>query len=208
MDSAFVVLGAATIWLLAVVSPGPNTLIVSQMAIARSRAAGLGATFGIAMGALTYAALTLFGLSIVLDRVAWLNGPIRIAGGAYLIYLGIKSWRGARGAIAAPDIAAVTDGHLAHGIRVGLLTSLTNPKSIAFFVGLFAAAVPAAAPLWTKLAVLAAGGAIELGWYAIVATALSAGRARALYLRTKVVIDRTIGGILVLLGCKLLLQER
>ncbi len=208
MEHGIVILGAAAIWFLAVVSPGPNTLIVSQMAIGRSRRAGLGATIGIATGALAYASLTIFGLAIVLDRMAWLHDPIRIAGGAYLLYLGIKSWRGARDCVAAPAIEAATDGHLLQGVRVGLLTSLTNPKSIAFFVGLFAAAVPPATPLWVKAAVLAAGGSIKLGWYSIVATMLSTGRSRALYMRAKAAIDRTIGGILVLLGLRLLAGEQ
>ncbi|MHB1216805.1 MAG: LysE family transporter [Alphaproteobacteria bacterium] len=96
MDQAIVIFGAAFIWFLAVVSPGPNFLIASQMSVARSRAAGMGATVGVSSGALTYAALTLSGLSIMLDQMAWLHDPIRIAGDVYLVHLGIKSWRGAR----------------------------------------------------------------------------------------------------------------
>jgi threonine/homoserine/homoserine lactone efflux protein len=183
-------------------------LIVSQLAIARSRRAGWGATLGITLGALAYASLSLFGLGIVLDGMAWLHDPIRIAGGAYLIFLGIKSWRGAREAITAPAIAAISERHLVQGIRVGLLTSLTNPKEIAFFIGLFAAFVPPATPLWVKLAILAAGAAVEIGWYGIVATSMSTGRVRALYLRAKVAIDRAVGGLLVVLGGQLILREK
>lgn len=142
MDQALVIFGAAFIWLLAVVSPGPNFLIVSQLSGARSRAAGMGATVGVSSGALAYASLTLFGLGFVLNQMAWLHDPIRIAGGAYLIYLGIKSWLGARKPPPVADFADTAPGHFAHGLRVGLLTQLANPKSIAFCVGLFAAAVP------------------------------------------------------------------
>lgn len=207
MDQIVTIFGAAFIWFLAVVSPGPNFLIVSQLSVARSRAAGLGATVGVSSGALTYASLTLFGLSIVLDRMAWLHDPIRIAGGAYLIYLGIKSWRGARQPPAEADLADAAPGHFSHGLRVGLLTQLTNPKSIAFCVGLFAAAVPPSTPLWAKLSILAAGAVIEFGWYTLVTTVLSSGRARAFYLRAKAAIDRIVGGLLVLLGGRLLLEE-
>lgn len=207
MDQAIVIFGAAFIWFLAVVSPGPNFLIVSQLSVARSRAAGMGATLGVSAGALTYASLTLFGLSVVLDRMAWLHDPIRIAGGAYLIYLGVKSWRAARHPPPQAVLEAHVFGHFPQGLRVGLLTVLTNPKSIAFCVGLFAAAVPPATPLWAKLSILAAGGAIELGWYTLVATTLSSGRARAFYLRAKAAIDRTVGGLLAFLGARLLLEE-
>lgn len=207
MDQAIVIFGAAFIWFLAVVSPGPNFLIVSQMSVARSRAAGMGATLGVSSGALTYASLTLFGLSIVLGKMAWLHDPIRIAGGAYLVYLGIKSWRGARNPPPQAVLAATISGHFRQGFRVGLLTALTNPKSIAFCVGLFAAAVPPSTPLWAKLAVLLSGAVIEVGWYTLVATTLSSGRARAFYLRAKAAVDRTVGGLLVLLGARLLLEE-
>lgn len=207
MDQALVIFGAAFIWFLAVVSPGPNFLIVSQLSVARSRAAGMGATVGVSTGALTYASLTLFGLSIVLDQMAWLHDPIRIAGGAYLIYLGIKSWLGARKPPPTRDFTDAAPGHFAHGLHVGLLTQFTNPKSIAFCVGLFAAAVPPSTPLWAKLAILAAGAVIEFGWYTLVTTVLSSGRSRAFYLRAKMAIDRTVGGLLVLLGARLLLEE-
>lgn len=207
MDQALVIFGAAFIWFLAVISPGPNFLIVSQMSVARSRAAGLGATLGVSTGALTYASLTLFGLSIVLDKMAWLHDPIRIVGGAYLVYLGIKSWRGARNPPPQAALAAAISGHFRQGFRVGLLTALTNPKSIAFCVGLFAAAVPPSTPLWAKLAVLLSGAIIEVGWYTLVATTLSSGQARAFYLRAKAAIDRTVGGLLAILGARLLLEE-
>lgn len=207
MDQALVIFGAAFIWFLAVISPGPNFLIVSQLSVARSRAAGMGATVGVSLGALTYASLTLFGLSLVLEKMAWLHDPIRIAGGAYLIYLGVKSWLGARKPPPAADFTGAAPGHFAHGLRVGLLTQLTNPKSIAFCVGLFAAAVPPSTPLWAKLSILAAGAVIEFGWYTLVTTVLSSGHARAFYLRAKTVIDRTVGGLLVLLGARLLLEE-
>jgi hypothetical protein len=54
-------------------------------------------------------------------------------------------------------------------------------EGIAFFLGLFAAAVPAATPLWAKLTVLSAGGMIEVAWYAAVSFVLSAGPMRAGY---------------------------
>lgn len=48
---------------------------------------------------------------------------------------------------------------------------------------------------------------IEFGWYTLVTTVLSSGRARAFYLRAKAAIDRAVGGLLVLLGTRLLLEE-
>jgi len=161
-----VILGTSLIWLAVVVSPGPNFLIVSRLALSRSRRSAIGATFGITVGSLSYAALTMFGLSVMMLRFAWLGDTVRIVGGAYLVWLGIQAWR-TRPEEMQPAAASADQGgpSLLHGLRVGFLTEITNPKGIAFFLGLFATAVPAAAPLWAKLAVLSVGGVIEVAWY-------------------------------------------
>lgn len=93
MSAHAVVFGATLIWLAAVISPGPNFLVVSRLALSRSRTSAIGATLGIAAGSVIYAALTLFGLSVLILRFAWLGDTIRVAGGAYLVWLGIQAWR-------------------------------------------------------------------------------------------------------------------
>lgn len=209
MSAYAIVFGATLIWLAAVISPGPNFLVVSRLALSRSRASAIGATFGIAAGSLIYAALTLFGLSVLILRFAWLGNTIRVVGGAYLVWLGIQAWR------AMPDDlqpAGTGTGQgapsLLHGVRMGFLTEITNPKGIAFFLSLFAAAVPAATPLWAKLAVLSAGGVIEVAWYTAISYALSSGPMRAGYRRVRRTVDRVLGTLLIALGLKVALDAR
>jgi len=202
-----IVFGATLIWLAAVVSPGPNFLVVSRLALSRSRASAIGATFGIAAGSLIYAALTLFGLSVLILRFAWLGNTIRIVGGAYLVWLGIQAWRGTPDDL-QPAAAGTGQGapSLRHGLRVGFLTEITNPKGIAFFLSLFAATVPTTTPLWAKLAVLLAGGVIEVAWYTTVSYALSSGPMRAGYRRVRRTVDRVLGTLLIALGLKVTLD--
>jgi len=204
-----VIIGATLIWLAAVVSPGPNFLIVSRLALSRSRLSAIGATFGITIGSLIYAALTMFGLSVLILQFVWLGDTIRIVGGAYLVWLGIQAWR-AQPYDLQPAEAGTGQGgpSLLHGLRVGFLTEITNPKGIAFFLGLFAAAVPAATPLWAKLAVLSAGGVIEVAWYTAVSFALSSGPMRAGYQRVRRTVDRVLGTLLIALGLKVALDAR
>lgn len=204
-----IIIGATLIWLAAVVSPGPNFLVVSRLALSRSRRSAIGATFGIAIGSLIYAALTMFGLSVLILRFAWLGDTIRIVGGAYLVWLGIQAWR-ARPEHLNPAAAEAVDGatSLLRGLRVGFLTEITNPKGIAFFLGLFAAAVPDSTPLWAKLVVLSAGGVIELAWYTAVAFVLSSGPMLAGYQRVRRTVDRVLGTLLIVLGLKVALDAR
>jgi len=209
MSPYAIILGATLIWLAAVVSPGPNFLVVSRLALSRSRRSAVGATFGIAAGSLTYAALTLFGLSVLILHFVWLGYTIRIVGGAYLVWLGIQAWRAKPDDMQPSATGAAQDRpSLLHGLRVGFLTEVTNPKGIAFFLGLFAAAVPAATPFWAKLSVLVAGGVIEVVWYTAVSFALSSGPMRAGYQRVKRTVDRVLGTLLIALGLRIALDAR
>lgn len=194
--------GVFAIWLLAVVSPGPAFLVLSQLAAGRSRAAALGGALGIALGAMLFATLTLWGLAVVVTQIAWLGTALRVAGALYLVYLGLSLFTSAEGP-PAEQREATHEGDVLAGFRTGLLTSLTNPKAIAFFLSLFAVALPAGLTLAGKLTLLAGGFAIEISWYVLVAFVLSTGRLRALYARARKGIDRLLGAALVLLGVRL-----
>ena len=195
--------GLLAIWVLAVVSPGPAFLVLSQLAIGRSRAAALGASLGIALGAIFYAALTLWGFTLVVTQVAWLGTALRIAGAIYLVYLGLALFHAASEGAAPEATAPSAAGDARAGLRIGLLTALTNPKAIAFFLSLFAVALPPDMGTGAKLELLAYGFAIELGWYVLVAFALSSATLQRLYRRARKPIDRVLGAALLLLGVRL-----
>jgi threonine/homoserine/homoserine lactone efflux protein len=194
------IIGVLAIWFLAVVSPGPAFLVVSQTAAGRSRRAALGVSLGIATGAILYATLTLMGLAVMITRISWLGYALRFVGAAYLIYLGITLWRAPRGDIGGEAIEGAT---LAKGFRTGLLTALTNPKGIAFFLSLFAVALPHDLTATQSVLLLSSGFAIELGWYVLVSLAFSTSQLRAGYLRARKAIERVLGSALVLLGLRL-----
>jgi len=193
--------GVLAVWLLAVVSPGPAFLVLSRMAAGRSRAAALGTALGIALCALLFAALTMWGLAVVVTQISWLGWALRIGGAIYLIYLGISLWRSHAGP--KTEIPAPPGRDALQGVRVGFLTGLTNPKAIAFFLSLFAVALPPDLTTAGKVLLLTAGFAIELGWYVLVAFALSTTRLRGAYGRSRKAIDRVLGSALVALGIRL-----
>lgn len=209
MSANAIIVGGALIWFAAIVSPGPNFLVVSRLALSRSRRSAIGAAIGIAVGSLIYAALTMFGLGVLIVRFGWLGDAIRIAGGAYLVWLGIEAWR-AGPTHQLPDAAdAAGNGtSLARGFRTGLLTEITNPKGIAFFLGLFAAAVPEATPPWAKLTLLSTGGVIEVAWYTAVSFALSSGPMLIGYQKARRTVDRALGTVLIALGLKVAFDAR
>lgn len=188
-----------------VVSPGPNFALISRLSISGARPAAIGATFGLAIAATLYAILTMTGLALVLTRIGWLASLIQIAGGCYLVYLGVMAW------LSSPPSAAVQErgapiGTL-RGLRMGLIVNLSNPKGIVFFIGLYAVAVPPDTALWAKLAILAGGFALEILWYGFVIVLLSSRPARAAYERFGLWIERAIGTVLAVFGLRLISEK-
>src|SRR4029450_12123873 len=134
----------------------------------------------------------MLGMAIVLQQAAWAYSLLKIAGGLYLIYLGVMVWRHAADSIElGTGHARQTQGSTA--FRRGLLIQVTNPKVVIFFGSIFFALLPSEAPLWVMAVTVLIVFMNETAWYAIVSLLFSARQPRGAYLRLKKGIDRTMG---------------
>ena len=204
--SALSIAGAVT---LGAVSPGPSFVMVARTAVASSRTDGLAAALGMGLGAVLFAGVALLGLHVVLSAVPWLYLSLKVLGGAYLIILGYLIWRGAREPLRFAEHAI--DDRASTVIRsfgLGLLTQVSNPKTAVVYASIFVSLLPREVPLSVTLILPLLIFVIEAGWYSIVALALSASSPRAAYLRSKAWIDRASGGVIALLGIKLIVGTR
>jgi len=186
-------------------SPGPSFVVVSRIAISRSRLDGLAAALGMGAGGVVFAVLALAGLTALLSQFEWLYILLKVAGGAYLIYIAVNIWRGAGEPLEVSDAG---DSHRAprRSFMTALLTQLSNPKTIIVYASLFAALLPRTVPLDLMIALPLGVFAVEAGWYSIVALAFSARHPRRLYLAAKSWIDRTAGAVMGGLGLRLILS--
>ena len=205
MDTTLSLIGIAGAMAVGAMSPGPSFVMVARTAVA-SRSDGLAAALGMGAGGLAFSIAALAGLQAAFLAVPGLYLAIKAFGGAYLIYLGFRIWRGARQPLAiTPDTDASprSQGRSGRTFLLGLATQVSNPKTAVVYASIFAAFLPREVPLVLALAVPAVIFCIETGWYAIVALALSSAAPRAAYLRYKVWIDRAAGGVMGLLGLRL-----
>ena len=125
---AFIVAAA-----LLTVSPGPDTMLVVRNTLRGGRRDGWRTTLGITSGLVVHATLSAVGLSWILMRSAAAFEVVRLAGAAYLVWLGVQSlWAAWRGRVVerTPQ-AASADGR---PFREGLLTNLLNPKVAVFYL--------------------------------------------------------------------------
>src|SRR5256714_4131420 len=125
------------VWLLAVMTPGPDFLVVVQHATGRSRRHGIAAGTGIACGIVVWASGSMLGLSVLLARLSWMYDIVRFAGAAYLVYLGVRTlwstWR-RREAPDAPPVRTVRPGGGAgRGWRGGVLPDIRKSQAGAVF---------------------------------------------------------------------------
>lgn len=202
LTSMGTVLGALAV---GTVSPGPSFVFVARTAVARSRRAGLAAALGMGLGGVVFATLALAGLQAAIAALPEAFTALKIVGALYLIYLGVCTWRSARQPLAMEQASA---GETKGSFRQALLTQLSNPKAAVVYGSVFAALLPRDTPGWTAMILIGLIFLLEAGWYAFVALTLSAASPRAAYVRAKALIDRSAGGVMALLGIKLLLDAR
>jgi len=186
-----------------VISPGPSFVMIARTAVAISRADALAASLGMGAGGVLFAALALAGLQAMLLAVPALYVVLKVAGGLYLAWLGWRIWQGAR--MPLPIGGALPAGRrsLRGSFVLGFATQASNPKTAIVYASVFAAFLPAQVGALFSATLLLLVFAIEAGWYALVALALSSAGPRAAYLRGKAWIDRLAGGVLMGLGLRL-----
>jgi threonine/homoserine/homoserine lactone efflux protein len=197
------IVGVTGIFALGVMSPGPNFLVVAQRAVTRGRADALATMLGVVTISMVWASSSLFGISVVFKLFPWTRLALKLLGAAYLVWFGVRLWRHARDPIAAAPAGLATRAGFWPAFRAGLATNLANAKAIAFYSSVFAAAAPPpgeTATLWLALALVML---ISLGWYSLVAFALSTGAIARAYRSAKQTIERTCGVLMVLFGAHL-----
>ena len=193
---------------LGAVSPGPSFLMVARTALVASRKDGLAAALGMGGGGVILCAVALLGLLAVFAAIPMLYLALKVLGGAYLMYLGFRIWRGASLPLVVANAAAQNQPiRLKRHFLLGLATQLSNPKTAIVYASIFASLLPGDTPKAVLMMLPALIFVIETTWYAVVAVVLSAPVPRDRYLASKAWLDRVAGSIMAVIGLKLLCES-
>jgi len=208
MELTLSLAGILGVLLIGAISPGPSFILVARTAIAVSRFDGLMAALGMGVGGIIFSLVVLLGIKAVFASVPLLYIALKLTGGFYLIYLALRIWHGAK----EPTAITLSENGMRRSagksFALGLVTQLSNPKTAIVYGGIFAAFLPSDLPRSAVVSLPFLVFAVEAGWYSLVALALSTESSRAAYLRSKVHIDRIAGGVMGLLGLKLVVSVR
>ena len=126
----------ATIHLFAVMSPGPDFIIIVRQSISSGRRSALMTSLGIGIGILMHITLCIFGLGMIIKESDLLFKVIQIIGSLYLAYLGVIS-------IISKDSSDNSNYNdelhfnSFQSFKLGFLTNILNPKATLFFLSLY-----------------------------------------------------------------------
>ena len=197
-------LAAAT---LIIVAPGPDTLLVTRNVFRRGRRGGLVTAAGTVTGLALWSVAAALGLSALLaaSRVGY--DVVRVAGGLYLVWLGVQSLRSQGAGPVVSTEAPPMPMHRAY--LSGVLSNLLNPKIGVFFVTFLPGFVPSGAPVGSTAALLGALFVVETALWLVVLVWL-VGRGSGWLTRRGVRrwLDRATGVVLIGFGIRVAAEVR
>lgn len=197
------------VFAMAIISPGPNFILVVNTAINRSRREGAYTAAGVAVGSMLFAVAGLLGLLLLINSSIYFATIIHYLGSGYLIYLGIKMMLEINKTPTNQPSDLDADSR-SGGCRCffrGLLANMTNPKAWAFYLSLFALVGSPEFPLWAKLFLCFSVFVMAMCWYGVITLVMTDERVKSRFMSSQKWLNLLFGFILTLLGGKLLLAE-
>lgn len=154
MPSIEILLTFTAAALLMNVSPGPSNLYVMARTIAQGVQGGIVAALGLAVGSMIHVIATVLGLAAIFNHSPALYMLIKLAGAAYLIYLGIRYWK-SKPSERDVKVKKAKSKPLLRVFKESIVVEVTNPKTALFFLAFLPQfVVPESGPVSQQLLIL------------------------------------------------------
>ena len=194
-------LAFAAVAALLTITPGADTALVLRAALGGGPRAAMVAGAGVCSGVLAWGALTAVGLAALVQASPTAYDVLRVAGAAYLLWLGIRTWRDAGEQGEQPRTGP--------WFRTGLVTNLLNPKVAVFYVSFLPQFIPDGTPVLPASLLLASIHAAEgLVWFGAVSLATQRLKVVLAKERVRRAVARVTATVLVGFGLRLALESR
>src|SRR5256885_1823310 len=197
---------------LLIVTPGPDTALVIKNALGSGWRASSMTAAGIALGSLVWGVAAVLGLAVLLEKSVTAFTVFKLAGAAYLLYLGIRT---IAGTLRRPHKdAAIQPRETFHpvadavALRQGLFNNLLNPKAGAIFATALPQFVSSSDSPLRLVLMMAAYEAILLVWLNLYGYAVGRVRRSRMGQRARLALERLMGGVLIVLGVRLAFERR
>ena len=199
------ILLAYSVFLVSIMSPGPNILAIMGTSMGVGRPSGLALAMGVATGSMIWATPTALGLTAVIASYAILLTAIKIAGGLFLLWLAYKAFRSAA---SAHDIDATVSNDEGRGLMgyflKGLTVQMTNPKAALAWIAIVSLGMQAGAPLWVAFVIVVGTTVLSVICHVLYALVFSTPPMVRIYAKGRRWVQGTLGFLFTFAGLKLL----
>jgi len=197
---------------LLIVTPGPDTALVTRNALLAGRRAASFTTLGIGTGSIIWALASVFGIAVLLEDSVVAFSVFKFAGAAYLGYLGLRSliasFKASKQASVTTTASQTTHLGKWTSFRQGLLSNLLNPKAGAIFATTLPQFInPGDTPVRLVLMLLAYE-AILLTWLHLYGYLVSRAGLSRFGTRVRAILQGVTGVVLLTLGIRLALEQK
>jgi RhtB (resistance to homoserine/threonine) family protein len=193
---------------LLIATPGPDTALIIRNALAAGPRASTMSAFGVAVGTLVWVTASAVGVGVLLERSSTAFTILKLAGAAYLCYLGLRSLFSTQ----REEVAAPTAAHSRLSRKTawsqGLFSNLLNPKTGAFFVTVMPQFTIPGDPASRLFLMVAAFEVMLLAWLIAYGHVVSRLGRSGLGTRVRHVMTRLTGLVLIGLGARLAFERR
>jgi homoserine/homoserine lactone efflux protein len=183
-------------------TPGPNGLLALTHGALYGTKRTIATILGGSLGFGLVIAASLFGIGAILAANSNLLTTLKWVGGAYLIFLGVQIWRSEPIGNATPKKSSGSARNL---FSQGLLSAISNPKGILFFVAFLPQFVDPNRSLWIQFLVMA-GTFLVIEFIYEIAVASFASKVQPFLKRAGKNFNRFFGGVFAVLGILLPLR--
>jgi RhtB (resistance to homoserine/threonine) family protein len=190
------------------ITPGVDTVLVIRNTTRGGWRDGALSSLGICSGLFVHATVSAVGISVILLQSAWAFRALRLAGAAYLVWLGVVSLRSAARRHAAGELpgqrAVQVDFDPRRSLREGLLSNVLNPKAVVFYMAFLPQFIdPAGSAVSQSLFLAGLHFLIAMVWQCLLASLVDQARRWMQSSRVRRTLDGLTGSVMVIFGIKL-----
>lgn len=191
---------------LVMVSPGPDMLIVLRNTLIGGRSAGRRTSLGVLTGNLVHIGYCIVGIGWLISQSILAFSVLKYAGAAYLIYLGVASFRSDASRL-DPRLLPTARSRRAWFVQ-GLFNNLLNPKGTLFYLGVFTTVITPETGAADTLVLVVCMLAVSAAFWLVFVQTLDRPVVRASIERSERFVSRTFGVLLVFLGMRVATMDR
>ena len=196
----------ALLHLFAVVSPGPDFVLITRQSIRYDRNVAIWSSLGVGVGILFHSFIAITGVVVLVTSNTFLLTSIKIAGAIYLAYLGVISIINSNKIKSLTGDVSVKRENL-NGFLAGLITNVTNVKAILFFITVFSVVVDQNTDSLTLTLYGLYMSISTFIWFAFVSVVFTNDKFTRKFSYYLPIFEKVIGAVLIAISAQILISQ-